>query len=139
MAAATVNRRPANSIPPWHGKDSYKKFEPIIIDFSATGNTLATGETMAILDIPAKHKVALELEVITANAGVEDVDIGLSADGGTTAADLLDGGTLAATGFIACTAGAVANAARQLVITNKDATSLSAGKIAVYVRMIDLV
>jgi len=105
------------------------------IDFSATGQSLAQNETMTIVDLPAGCIIyGGMIDIETAQATISDVDLGVSTDG-TTAADLADGITLAATGFLAfnnVTAGGVKPvAASNLVFTNKDAQTLNSAKVRV--------
>jgi len=132
--AATVNNRPTSSKATWQRTgESYRLQQTI--NFVTTANQLAQNETMALFDIPADTIIEQAfIEITTAQATVTDVDLGCSTDG-STAADLIDGATLAATGYV--TNGtylpAGYNAAQQVVLTNKDAQTIATAVIRVIV------
>lgn len=135
--SATIDNRPVSSIP---GFQDYQKNAVVVIDidFSADGNALVTDETMAILDVPEDTKVKAHVKVITADSNITDFDIGLSTDG-AAAADLIDGGSLAAAGYVAGSSEVLTAADKQLVITNKTADkSCGNAQIRVVVELTEL-
>jgi hypothetical protein len=128
--SATVDKRPTSSKPvaTQYGRDFVLERE---IDFSVTANNLAQNATMALWDIPADTIITdAFIEVTTVSSDVTDIDLGCSTDG-STAADLIDGATLANLGYV--TNGTVLpagyNAAQQVVVTNKDANTMDAAKV----------
>ncbi|NCC51630.1 MAG: hypothetical protein EOM20_10485 [Spartobacteria bacterium] len=130
--AATVDNRPAGDSIPY--RDAQNVPAAWNVDFSEDGNDLDQNETMAIANLPAGTIVrGACIKVNTAQADVTDIDVGYSTDGSTNAG-LVDGATLATTGF---KAGVTANfpvlitAASQLVITNKDTDALDEADIDV--------
>jgi hypothetical protein len=132
--AATVDNRPdsSNPVATEFGKGAILKVD---VDFSATGNSLAQNETMALLDIPADTIIEQAyIKVGTAQSGITDVDVGISTDGSTDAT-LVDGVTLATVGYKSGGTSAVTpqavGAASQLVLTNKVSTTISTAAITV--------
>jgi len=130
--AATVDNRPTSSNAD-AGQYGVQFMLEASVDFTVTANQLAQNETMALFDLPADTIVTQAfIEVETVDSDITDVDLGCSTDG-STAADLIDGATLAATGYV--TNGtylpAGYDAAQQVVLTNKDADTLNGAKIRV--------
>ena len=134
--AADVNLRPTSSKA--DAGDYGKAFVLTAdVDFTVTANQLAQNETMALFDIPADTAVEnAVIEVVTADADVTDVNLGMSADGSTDDT-LIDGATLATTGYKRGGAnadlGQVTAAAMQLVLTNIDADTINEAVIKVIV------
>jgi len=132
--AATVDNRPTSSKP--QASDVGKEYIlSQTVAFTTTANQLAQNETMALFDIPANTMVsAAWIKVTTADTDITDVDLGVSTDGSTNAT-LIDGATLATTGYktngtylpIAVTA------ANQVVLTNKDADTINGAVITVVI------
>jgi len=137
--AATVNNRPTSSKAKWQQTGEAYRLQQTI-NFTTTANQLAQNQTMALFDIPADTAIDFAwIEVTTADTDVTDVDLGCSTDG-STAADLIDGATLATTGYK--TNGTYLppayNAAQQVVLTNKDADTINQAVIRVIVICRDL-
>jgi hypothetical protein len=113
------------------------------IDFSATGNSLAQNQIMRITQIPAGTAIlSAMVQVITANTSVTDIDIGFGT-ATTTVATIFDGISLATAGWLAANNLTVTNGASYMTatnnisITNKDADTLSSGKIKVVLLIAD--
>jgi len=128
--AATVDKRPTSSkaVATQYG-DIYTLEREI--DFAVVANNLAQNETMALWDLPADTAVVgAFIEIVTVSPDVTDVDLGCSTDG-STAADLIDGITLASQAYL--TNGtwlpAAYIVAEQVVLTNKDANTMDACKL----------
>lgn len=106
------------------------------INFADSGMSLIQNATMSLCDIAAGViLLAAEIKVITAQSDVTDVDLGVHASGATDAT-LIDGVSMATTGYV-FTAGIAAaipqTAAVELVLTNKDAQTLATAVIEVIV------
>ena len=114
------------------------------IDFSASGMSLAQNEIMRICTVSAGLVVlSAAVYVVTAETEITDIDIGITT-GTTTSANLIDGITLASTGWVAgnvdlsATGGGVwATADSNILLTNKDSNTLDAAKIKVVLLMAD--
>ena len=116
-----------------------KGLVPYEIDFAANSAALelAQNEVIGIVDIPAGSIISGGfIKVITADATVTDVDVGVTTSSATNAT-LADGLSLASTGWIAfnnVTAGGVyVTADSELVLTNIDTTTCSIAKILVLI------
>ncbi len=135
--AATVDNRPTGNDVTFRSLQKHHQ-ERIEIDFSVTANNLAQNETMALLNIPAGIRVrSAGLYVETDQDDITDVDLGLATDG-TTDNSLIDGATLAETGYVEgeCS-DTLVTAATQLVFTNIDANDLDEAKVHVLVELVD--
>ncbi len=116
--ASTHNLRPTNSVYKFDATQGKK----VVLDLSTVSQNVAQDETVSLFDLPAGVIVSgAMLKVTTAQATVTDVDLGISTDG-STADDLIDGATLATTGYKAGETTEVPVVAdSQIVFTNKDA------------------
>jgi len=106
------------------------------LDFTDTDLQLAQNETMSLTLFPVGTIIlAAQIKVETADTDVIDVDLGYTTNG-ATGAQLIDGVTLATTGY-KFTAGIAAalpiTTASYLVLTNKDASTIDEAKIRVIV------
>jgi hypothetical protein len=139
MATPAVDATPANSKPVWTDVGKSYILDSVTVDFSVTGNNLAQNEIMDIYDIPANTVVEWAvLNITTAQADVTDVDLGVAATG-VTAADLIDGGSLASavgiTGAAAQTPAVVVGSTAEVVtFTNKDAQTIASAVIQFIVK-----
>lgn len=115
------------------------------VDFSDTDMSLAQNEVMEICVVPAGTLVlSAGLYVVTAETEITDVDLGVSTDANTSA-NLIDGVSLASTGYVAgnvdlsATGGGVwVTAESKLKLTNKDAQTLNAAKVKVILVCVDV-
>ena len=137
--AATIDKRPASSkaVATQYGKTFLLE---TTVDFTNPDNQLAQNETMALFDIaPGIVVNQAFLEVITPDGDIGDVDLGCSVDG-STAAELLDGATLVAEGYVGSTTYApkIYNEARQVVLTNNSPVALDEAVVRVIVLGMDM-
>ncbi len=111
----------------------------IPIDFTELGITLAQNEIMSIGKVKdGMLFLAQSIEVVRAQSDISDVDLGISTDG-STAAGWHDGFTIASVDK--CINGSVTpawiTADNYIVLTNKDAQTISSAKIIVNVVLAD--
>ena len=134
--AATIDNRPTSSLAS-NLNTGILQWREVDVDFTVTANQLVQNGTMSLLDIALGEVVlAAFINVVTADADVSDVDLGLET-GGATNDTLIDAATLASTGIKSAGANAVlpnylaCAAATQLVLTNKDADTINEAIIKV--------
>ena len=128
------------SAPPFQQKVSVLKIKIDSSDTTQFPAGIIQNATVTLYDIPAGWTIlAAQLYVETAQADISDVDLGIHASG-TTDAQLVDGATMATTGY-KFTAGLAAalpvTAASALVFTNKDAQTLETGVVYAIVTIAD--
>jgi len=138
--ASTVDNRPTGEKLP-----SAMARQPILVSFdvdtTVTANQLAQNETMSLGTLEAGDTVLNAfVYVSTADTSVTAIDVGYTTDG-TTGAQLVDGATVATTGY---KAGLVASypivitADSIIVLTNKDADTVNEAIIKVYVLVVKM-
>ena len=135
--AATQDIRPGGMGLPFGGlsKSFVMKKRLDFADLTA----LAQNETLAICDLPAGlDLISAKLKVVTAQADISDVDLGVHTTGDTDAT-LIDGATLASTGYKNGAGTRIQlTADTQLVLTNKDAQSIATAVFDVILEVVDM-